>query len=69
MFSYYGTYKAEGNSLTTKMLSAWVPGWVGTERKSKFDVSGNTLTIESMPFKSTRDNVDVVVILKYERME
>jgi Lipocalin-like domain len=39
MFSYCGTYKAEGNSLTTKLFSAWVPGWVDTERKSKFEVS------------------------------
>jgi len=69
MFSYCGTYRVEGNSLTAKVLSAWVPAWVGTERKSKFEVSGNTLTSESMPFKSTRDNVDVIAIVKYERME
>jgi len=69
MFSYCGTYKVEGNVLMAKVLSAWVPAWVGTERKTKIEVSGNTLTTESMPFKSTRDNVDVVSILKYERME
>ena len=69
MFSYCGTYKVEGNSLTAKPLSAWVPAWVGTERKTKIEVSGNTLTTESMPFKSTRDNVEVVSISKYERME
>jgi Lipocalin-like domain len=69
MFSYCGTYKIEGNALTTKPLSAWVPAWIGNERKSKVEVSGNTLTSESMPFKSTRDNVDVVAITKYERVE
>jgi hypothetical protein len=69
MFSYCGTYTLEGNSLTAKVSSAWVPAWVGTERKTKIEVSGNTLTTQSMPFKSTRDNVEVVSISKYERME
>jgi len=69
MFSYCGTYKAEGNSLTTKYLSAWMPAWVGTERNFKFEVSGNTLTAQSMPFKASLDNVEVVTISKYERME
>jgi len=69
MFSYSGTYKAEGNLLTAKLLSSWMPAYLGTERKSKFEVSGNTLTTESMPFKSSRDNVEVVGVLKYERME
>jgi len=69
MFSYCGTYKTEGNLLTYKSLSAWMPSYVGTERKSKFEVSGNTLTTQSMPFKSSLDNVEVVGVLKYERME
>ena len=69
MFSYCGTYKAEGNLLTVKSLSAWMPTYVGTERKSKFEVSGNTLTTQSMPFKSSLDNVEVVAFFKYERME
>ena len=53
MFSFCGTYKAEGNLLTYKSLSAWLPTYVGTERKVKVEVSGNTLSVESMPFKST----------------
>ena len=69
MVSYCGTYKAEGNLVTWKLLSAWMPAWVGTERKGKFEVSGNTLTTQSMPFTSTRDNVEVVTIQKYERAE
>ena len=69
MVSYCGTYKAESNLVTWKLLSAWMPAWVGTERKGKFEVSGNTLTTQSMPFTSTRDNVEVVTIMKYERME
>ena len=46
-----------------------MPTYVGTERKSKFEVSGNTLTTQSMPFKSSLDNVEVVAFFKYERME
>ena len=69
MFSFCGTYKAEGSLVTWKLLSAWMPAWVATERKIKFEVSGNTLTVESMPFKSSLDNVEVVSISKYERME
>src|SRR5262245_43380354 len=68
-FSYCGTYKTDGNLLTYKSLSAWMPSYVGAERKSKFEVSGNTLTTESMPFKSSLDNAEVVGVLKYERME
>src|SRR5262245_26642180 len=69
MFSFCGTYKAEGNLVTWKLLSAWMPAWVGTERKTKFEVSGNTLTTEGMPFKSTLDNVEVVAVSKYERLD
>jgi len=69
MFSFCGTYKAEGNVVTWKILSSWMPARAGTERKGKFEVSGNTLTGESMPFKSNLDNVEVVAISKYERME
>src|SRR5262245_26994002 len=69
VFSYCGTYKVEGNLVTAKLLSAWSPSYLGTERKTKFEVSGNTLTTQSMPFKSSLDNVEVVGVLKYERME
>ena len=69
MFSFCGTYKAESNLVTWKSLSAWLPSYIGTERKIKVEVSGNTLSVESMPFKSTLDNVEVVSIQKFERME
>jgi|SRR5262245_25375772 len=69
MFSFSGTYKIEGNLVMYKLLSSWMPAWVGSERKSKFEVSGNTLTTESMRFFSSLDNLEVVAVSKYERME
>ena len=60
--------KHRGNALLTNWLRGGCRARVGTERKSTSEVSGNA-DHEVLPDKAGRDEVDVVGILKYERLE
>src|SRR5262252_4913898 len=62
-----GASKAEGSALLTNWLRRECRARVGTERKDTSEVSGNA-DHEVLPDKAGRDEVDVVGILKYERL-
>jgi Lipocalin-like domain len=47
MMAYSGRYRLQGDSLVTKVDSAWHPGWVGTEQTRFISLDGNTLTLTS----------------------
>ena len=67
---YSGTYKVEGNTTVTRVDGSWVQSWTGTERRPQsVEVSGNKLTLTSMPFKSTVTGQDVITTTTAERLE
>jgi hypothetical protein len=67
MYAYCGTYRVEGSKLFGKSDVAWTPNWAKQEHNATWKVDGKTLVIETMPFKSQLDGVDVVAIVEYER--
>ena len=70
MYAYNGTYKVEGGKIVDSIAGAWNEGWVGTKFNiDKYEVSGNTLTMTSAPFKATVDGAEMVVTTTYERVE
>jgi hypothetical protein len=69
LVAYSGTYKVEGNMIVTRVDSSWVQSWTGTERRTQAELSGNKLTLTSMPFKSTVTGQDVVTTTTAERLE
>jgi hypothetical protein len=70
MYAYEGTYEVEGGGMTQNVEHAWNQGWVGTKfGLAKYEVSGNSLTLVSKPFKSTVDGTESFVTTTYERLE
>ena len=70
MYAYNGTYKVEGGKIVDTIDGAWNEGWVGTKFTiDKYQISDQTLSMISAPFKSTMDGTEVVVITIYERVE
>jgi lipocalin-like protein len=67
MFAYCGTYTVNGAKLSTMADTAWAPGWLSSPRDGKWEVKGRTLIVETTPFKSMRDAVEVLAIAQYER--
>jgi hypothetical protein len=67
MYAFCGKYTVDGSKLSTVPDTAWAPSWVGTPRGNKWEVKDKTLTIETEPFKSARDGVEVIAIVQYER--
>jgi hypothetical protein len=68
MYAFCGTYKVEGSKISGQPDVAWTPGWItGGARTNTMKLDGKKLTIESTPFKSQLDGVDVVAITEYER--
>ena len=45
MCAYSGRYRVEGDRLSTKVDSAWLPAWVGTEQPRTFKRDGDTLKL------------------------
>lgn len=67
MFAYCGTYRTEGPNFFSKADTAWAPGWLNSPHDGKWEVKGRTLTIETTPFKSMRDGVEVIAVVQFER--
>jgi hypothetical protein len=67
MYAYCGKYTVDGSKLSTVPDTAWAPSWVGTPLGGKWEVKDKTLAIETNPFKSARDGVEVIAIVQYER--
>jgi hypothetical protein len=63
-----GTYKVEGNTLTTTYDSSWHQIWTGTTQKRMIAIAGNKLTITSAPTKNA-DGQDIVFENVMERAE
>ena len=64
-----GTYKVEGDKLTTRYDTSWHQAWTGTERSGTVEISGKKLTITGAPFKSSLTGLDVVAITTAEKVE
>jgi Lipocalin-like domain len=64
-----GTYRQEGNKVTTRYDTSWHQAWTGTERVGTVEITGKTLTLTSSPFKSALTGLDVVPISTLERVE
>jgi Lipocalin-like domain len=69
MFAYGGTYKQDGTKLNLTPEVAWAPSWVGHPHNGKFEVKGDTLRIETDPFKSAMDGADVIAVVEYTKAE
>ena len=67
MYAYCGKYTVDGSKVSTIPDTAWAPGWLSSPHDGKWEVKGKTLTVETTPFKSMRDGVEVIAIVQYER--
>jgi hypothetical protein len=67
MFSFCGTYKADGSVYTMQADVAWTPGWLKGPHHDVITVNGKNMTLESKPFKSQLDGAEVVATTEYER--
>jgi Lipocalin-like domain len=67
MYAYCGKYTVDGAKFSNVPDTAWAPGWIGAPRAGKWEVKGKALVIETSPFKSARDGLDVIAIAQYER--
>jgi Lipocalin-like domain len=64
-----GTYRQEGNKVTTRFDTSWHQAWTGTQRVSTVEITGKTLTSNGAPFKSALTGLDVVPVTTFERVE
>jgi hypothetical protein len=69
MFAYGGTYKQDGAKIETMPEVAWAPSWVGNPHNGKVEVKGNSLRIETDPFKSAVDGAEVIAVTEYTKVE
>jgi hypothetical protein len=67
MYAYCGKYTVDGAKITTIADTAWAPGWLNSPHDVKWEIKGKTLTVETAPFKSMRDGVEVITIAQFER--
>ena len=67
MYAYCGKYTVDGAKVSTLSDTAWAPEWLTSPHDGKWEVKGKTLTVETTPFKSMRDGVEVIAIVQYER--
>jgi hypothetical protein len=67
MYAYCGKYAVDGAKLSAMPDTAWAPGWLTSPHEGKWEIKGKTLTVETSPFKSMRDAVEVIAIVQYER--
>lgn len=67
MYAFCGTYRVDGSKIITQADIAWTPNWTQRPGNVSWKLDGKRLTIESLPFKSQLDGVDVVAILEFER--
>jgi hypothetical protein len=65
-----GTYRLEGNKITSRYDTSWHQAWTGTERTGgTVEITGKTLTVTGTPFKSSLTGLDVFAISTYDRVE
>jgi hypothetical protein len=65
-----GTYRLDGNKITSRYDTSWHQAWTGTERTGgTVEITRKTLTITGTPFKSSLTGLDVVAISTHERIE
>ena len=69
MFAYASTYKLDGSAIAYTVTDTWNQAWTGQTHKRKVTVVGNTLTLETAPFKSGSDGNEIVVTVAFERVE
>lgn len=67
MYAYCGTYRADGQKLITQPDVAWTPNWTQRPGNLSWKLDGKILSVESSPFKSQLDGVDVVTVLEFEK--
>ena len=69
MNAYTGTYRVEGDKLTTKVDVSWNEAWTGTDQVRFFKLDGNRLDIVSAwaPAPNLPDHPTVRGILSWER--
>jgi len=65
--AYCGKYTVDGSKLSTIPDTAWAPAWLSSPHDGKWEIKGKTLTVETTPFKSMHDGVEVIAIVQYER--
>jgi hypothetical protein len=64
-----GTYKVEGNKITTRYDTSWHQLWTGKDISAQPEINGKTLTLTTEPFKAAADGKEVVVVTTWERVE
>jgi hypothetical protein len=67
MYAYCGSYRVEGPKIIMQPDIAWAPNFTKQEQTRSWQIDGNILTMESSPFKSQLDGVDVVSTVIYQR--
>ena len=67
MYAYCGKYRVDGSKFSAESDVAWAPNWTKQELHRSWKVDGKVLSMESAPFKSQLDNVDVVAVVEFER--
>jgi len=63
-----GTYKVDGNKVVLRYDTSSSPTWVGAERRTEVQISGNVLRWTSPTIKGF-NNKDVIVVTTFERLE
>ena len=59
--------KPSGPKVLAKADTARAPGWLTSPHDGTWEVKGNALTIETTPFRSMRDGVEVIAIVQCKR--
>ena len=67
MYAYCGSYRVEGLKIIMQPDIAWAPNFTKQEQTRSWKIDGKILTMESSPFKSQLDGVDVVATVIYQR--
>ena len=55
--------------LTHHVVAAWLPHWVGEDQIRFLELSGDELTIKTVPLVSARTGQQIVSTLTFERVE
>ena len=63
-----GTYKVEGNAVIVAYDSSWHELWTGTTQKRNIAISGNKMTLTSVPTKNA-DGQDTIFENVLEKVE
>jgi hypothetical protein len=67
MYAYCGTYRVDGQNLILQADVAWTPSWTQRPDNVSWKLDGKILTVETLPFKSQLDGVDVIAVLEFEK--